>query len=165
MVACKVIDIKGFMAKLLLKEIFDEFLVIEAEISTDIRFSIDGHIQEEFFTIEEREELPKERIALWKRLRPICFELIKGKKTPKNMKIVFRMKQEMVRSLLQETGLPYREEDIEGLYLHIRYEKESLYCITGVSMRIFTMEKGLEHSWDKKVQEFLKTSEIFYEME
>ncbi len=81
------------------------------------------------------------------------------------MKIVFRMKQEMVRSLLQETGLPYREEDIEGLYLHIRYEKESLYCITGVSMRIFTMEKGLEHSWDKKVQEFLKTSEIFYEME
>ena len=149
MVACKVIDIKGFMAKLLLKEIFDEFLVIEAEISTDIRFSIDGHIQEEFFTIEEREELPKERIALWKRLRPICFELIKGKKTPKNMKIVFR----------------YREEDIEGLYLHIRYEKESLYCITGVSMRIFTMEKGLEHSWDKKVQEFLKTSEIFYEME
>ena len=58
MVACKVIDIKGFMAKLLLKEIFDEFLVIEAEISTDIRFSIDGHIQEEFFTIEEREELP-----------------------------------------------------------------------------------------------------------
>ena len=156
MVACKVIDIKGFMAKLLLKEIFDEFLVIEAEISTDIRFSIDGHIQEEF---------PKERIALWKRLRPICFELIKGKKTPKNMKIVFRMKQEMVRSLLQETGLPYREEDIEGLYLHIRYEKESLYCITGVSMRIFTMEKGLEHSWDKKVQEFLKTSEIFYEME
>ncbi len=63
MVACKVIDIKGFMAKLLLKEIFDEFLVIEAEISTDIRFSIDGHIQEEFFTIEEREELPNERIA------------------------------------------------------------------------------------------------------
>lgn len=165
MIACKVIDIKDFMSKLLLKEAFDEFLVTETEISTDIHFSIDGHIQEDFFTAEEREELPEEKIVLWKRLRPICFQLIKGKKTPKNMKIVFGAKQEMIKNLLEENGLNYQERDIEGLYLNIRYEKEALYCITGVSMRLFTMEKDLEHCWDEKVKEFLKKSEIFYETE
>lgn len=72
-------DVKRFMAKLLLHEDFDQYEVQEAEIVTDIVFKIDGHVQKSFYSEEEYEELGCPLLIKWKKLRPICYEIIKGK--------------------------------------------------------------------------------------
>ena len=47
-------------------------------------------------------------------------------------------------------------EDVQGLYLNIRYDGKHLSCITGTSFKTFTLDKSLEHAWDEMVQKFLK---------
>ena len=49
---------------------------------------------------------------------------------------------------------------IQGLYLNIRYEDGALYCITGTSLHLFTMDKTLENEWDKAVAKFMRSHEI-----
>ena len=38
-------------------------------------------------------------------------------------------------------------EDIEGLYLNIRYDGKGLTCITGTSLKLFTLDRTLELAW------------------
>ena len=56
MVALKVEEQKAFTEGLFIGEIFDKFLVREAEIVTWNRFSIDGKIRQGYFSEEELEE-------------------------------------------------------------------------------------------------------------
>lgn len=163
MFSCTMTEIKDFMSKLLLKDTFDRFLLLEATLVTYNTFTIDGHIKEEYFTKEELEEMPGERISAWEALRPVCFQLIKGKKTPCQMKLVFGLPENGINRLLLAGGLPYQRNDIEGLYINIKYDSSRLTLVTGVSMRTFTMDKSLEREWDTQVMEFLKKSEILYE--
>ncbi len=51
-------------------------------------------------------------------------------------------------------------EQIQGLYLNIRYEDGALYCVTGTSLHLFTMDKTLENEWDKAVAKFMRSHEI-----
>lgn len=44
---------------------------------------------------------------------------------------------------------------IQGMYLNIRYEDGALYCITGLSLGFFTLDKTLEDLWDRSAEEFL----------
>ena len=72
-------------------EIFDKFLVREAEIVTWNRFSIDGKIRQGYFSEEELEENRIEEYSSWKSLKPICYSLIRGKRLPESFRIVFLM--------------------------------------------------------------------------
>lgn len=49
MQAFQILDVKGFMGKLLLSSTFDAFLLSEATITTFNVFSIDGHFHPDFF--------------------------------------------------------------------------------------------------------------------
>lgn len=51
-------------------------------------------------------------------------------------------------------------DQIQGLYLNIRYEDGALYCVTGTSLNFFTMDKTLENEWDKSVAKFMRSHEI-----
>ena len=84
MKAYKISDLKNFMNKLLLSEGFDYFLLEEGTIITYNSFQIDGRIQTDFYTKEEQEvsSLCSYDFSLWKEMRPLCFQLIKGKRTP-----------------------------------------------------------------------------------
>ena len=42
------------------------------------------------------------------------------------------------------------------MYLNIRYEDGALYCITGLSLGFFTLDKTLEDLWDRSAEEFLR---------
>ena len=77
-------DIRDFMKKLLLGETFDTFLLSEASLTTFASFHIDGTFHPEFFGSDEAEQLTVENCGypLWKRVRPLFFELTKGKNTP-----------------------------------------------------------------------------------
>lgn len=160
MIALKVEDVKAFTSKLFLKEDFDHFLVKEVNIVTYNSFSIDGHIRPGYYTEEEQKENQMEHFSSWKMLRPVCFSLIKGKKLPGSFHIVLLMSPHDVEKFIISSGSKVDAEQIQGLYLNIRYEDGALYCVTGTSLNFFTLDKTLETEWDRAVTEFMRSHEI-----
>lgn len=165
MVALQIQDIKHFMNKLLLSQTFDNFLLVEGNITTYNTFRIDGRIHQDFFTEEEQEELQllKREFSLWREVKPFCLNLIKGKKTPLGFKFTFQLSKENTARLLASSGITsVLSENISGLLLNIRYDHGSLNVITATNLNLFTLDKTLEHAWDDMVKQFLKQQEISF---
>lgn len=160
MIALRAEDVRTFTSKLFVKEDFDQFLVKEIEIVTFNCFTIDGHIRQGYFGEEELEERKIEEFSSWKMLRPICFALIKGKKLPGSFRIVLQLSPGAVEKFVKNSGLGITESQIQGLYLNIRYEEGVLYCVTGTSLYVFTLDKALETEWDRAVERFMREHDI-----
>ena len=161
MISLHILNVKDFMSQLLLHDTFDRFYLTEASITTFGTFLIDGHLQKGYFSCEELEnEEFCQPYSYWKQMRPFCLELIKGKKTPLNFKIVFQLSSSNTEKLLLQTGVALTPSDVNGLYLNLHYDGRSLHCITGTSLNLFTMDKSLEHAWDEMVRKFFHAKEI-----
>lgn len=78
------------------------------------------------------------------------------------MKIVFQLPKEHVYRLVESLGGKLKIEDVGGLYINIRFEKNELYIITGTAIKTFTLDKTLEQEWDVWVRGFLKRQNISY---
>lgn len=161
MIALALPQVKECMAKLLLSETFDPFYFIEGEIVTFNTFTLDGYLKKDFF---EQEEDPEREYALWKDVREFCFSLIKGKRTPLSFKFVLGLSDSNIEKLLLQQGLDFKPQDVQGLYINLKYDGQKLQCITGTAMNLFTMDKSLEQAWDMMVQKFFTQKEIKYEV-
>ena len=144
------------MNHLLLKDTFDSFLVRDAQINTAAFFQIDGHINQDFFNEDERVHHTEDYI-FWNDVRPIAYEIIKGKKVPTGLKITFAFPKSKYPGLIKEGDLPFDENQISGMYLHIHYDGESVQIITGTSLSLFTMDKSLDSYWDSVLSRFLSS--------
>lgn len=155
-------DIRSFMKKLLIGDTFDTFLLSEASITTFATFHLDGTFHPDFFSTGEAEQITTEQCGytLWKRVRPFFFELNKGKNTPLSFHIVFRLAPHNVSQLIRQSGISLQEEDVDGLFLNIRYDGSSVTCISGTSLRIFSLDKTLERAWDDMLEKFFRQKEI-----
>ncbi len=161
MISLRILDIKGFMAQLLLRDTFDRFYLTEASITTFGMFLIDGRLQKDYYTSEELEnEAYAQPYSYWKQMRPFCLELIKGKKTPLRFKIVFQLSAANTQKLLSQLGASLSPSDINGLFLNLHFENQTLTCVTGTSLKLFTMDKSLEHAWDDMVRKFFRAKKI-----
>ncbi|MCI8516761.1 MAG: hypothetical protein HFG75_07840 [Hungatella sp.] len=160
MIACKIEDIRQFTSQLFVGTLFDSFLVREAQIVTFNTFHIDGRVRKEYYTDQELEERHIGELSAWESVKPVCFGLIKGKKLPGSFRIVFQLGADQTEAFLKQRQLPVRAEQISGLYLNIRYEEGSLYCVTGTSVNFFTMDKSLEQEWDGEVTELFRKNNI-----
>lgn len=147
-------DVKTFMSCILIKDMFDNFLLEDASITTYNTFNIDGHIVKSYFTDEEYENIPQE-LSYWHSMKPICYDLIKGKKTPVKFKFILKADSKLTASLLEENSLSFSLNDIGGLYINIRYENNTLDCISATNLNLFTLDKSLENVWDEYVKKFL----------
>lgn len=158
MIALQIKEIKDFMKKLLMATDFDIFSLVEGSISTYNTFFIDGRVLPEFYSNEEKEENPSlcAEFSSWSKLRPICFELIKGKKTPLAFKFVFHLQSEQASSLF---SLP-ADSNIKAFVLTIKYDGSFLSCTTGASYHTFTLDKSADTLWDKAFTQFLEKKEI-----
>lgn len=162
MIALRIDDIKQVTGKLFLGEMFDRFLVREAAIVTFNTFQIDGHIKQGYYTEHELEENKIEDLSSWAVIKPICFSLIKGKKLPGSFQISLQTGPADTEKFLAHSRLNIHADQINGLYIHIRYEDGLLYCVTGTSVNFFTLDKSLDMEWDEAVKLFLKKQEILY---
>lgn len=155
-------DIRDFMKKLLIQETFDTFLLSEASITTFARFQIDGSFHPEYLHDQETEMAAAEQYGhtLWKRIRPFFFDLTRGKNTPLNFHIVFRLAPHNVQALLAQSGIAARPEDVDGLFLNIHFDGSSLTCTSGTSLRIFSPDRSLEHAWDSMLEKFFHQKQI-----
>ena len=58
-------DIGDFTRKLLIQNVFDQFYVLEGEVSTFAAFSIDGKLNGDYYSSDETELLQDRKWSLW----------------------------------------------------------------------------------------------------
>ena len=165
MIALELTDIKDFMNKLLKAEVFDHFLLQEAVITGAATYTINGQITKGFFDEEEliEQHLEGLRFLPFSMLRKTCFDIIKGKKTPSSFRFVFLLSPENQKKTITSIGSSFKDEDVTGMYINLRYQNQLLSLTTGISYNVFSIDKTLENQWDKMVMKFLSQNEIAYE--
>lgn len=159
MIALEIKGTKSIMNTLLRSEQFDSFLVEEAVITTFNTFHIDGHLVKEFYSREELEEFEDSRkstvFSCWNDIRPVCFQLIKGKKTPVSFKVVLHAAPQLVEKIAANPECGVAASLIRSLVLNIRYDNGRVTCITGSAFTTFVMDKSVEKLWDAYVRGLL----------
>lgn len=153
------------MGALLTGDAFDSFLLVEASIATGCRFLLDGRVVKEFFTDggNADEALPSYEFAEWKTMQKLCFDLIKGKRTPVSFKFVLHLKPKQAAELLKKGDTTVSPLDIKAFVLTIKYENGLLTCISGTSLHTFLPDKTPDILWDSYVSRFLENLQIRYE--
>ena len=162
MIALKLPEIKYFMNQLLCTETFDNFLLQEAVIQKDITFHIDGRLNNGYYNEEELEARSLTGLAFlpFGKVRSHCFDLVKGKRTPSYFKFVFLLSPANLTRTVEQAHTGFTPGDISAMYLNLSFQNRELHLTTGVSYRIFSGDKSLEHEWDRMVRLFLKNHEI-----
>ena len=165
MISFRIKNVKHFMGKFLTSEDFDTFLVEEASISTYNTFLIDGRQNKDFYTSEEWEdkEIRPYDFTEWKKLRPVCYSLIKGRKTPSAFKFVLHLIPDYVSSILKDGGTGITPQQIKAFVLTVRYDENGLTLVTGTSLHTFLLEKSADELWDKAMGRFLEKRKIEYD--
>ncbi|MCR5421863.1 MAG: DUF5721 family protein [Lachnospiraceae bacterium] len=145
--------------------VFNSFLLLEAVIVTGNTYTIDGHINKEFYTEDElsilKDEAQKagrifsDTLVRWENMKSFCFECIKGKKTPLSLKVNLCMPQENINKFLAGIDTTLKSSDIRSLNVNIKYDGSTLTCTTALTLSIFTLDKSVEHSFDEMFSRFL----------
>lgn len=151
MISDEIKNIKEFMSKLLISDCFDNYLVTDITITTFNTFHIDGHIKKDFFSSEEYEEAGSPSLSTWKMLKKYCYDIIKGKKTPLNFKIIFMMPEDIVSQIINQNNLSIAPSNITGLFVNIKYDNGHLTYTTGTSLNILELDKSTEKAFDKHI--------------
>ncbi|WP_310602888.1 DUF5721 family protein [Anaerosporobacter sp.] len=165
MVSLHVVDVKSFMNHLLVHNVFDNFLLSELEITTYNQFKINGKLNADWYDEEEKETLEDTQYSTWSKIKPIAFSLMKGKKVPVVFKIVLILSPANTKKIIEKALPNYDLSQVGTLYLNIRYENGILHLVTGVSMKVFTLDKTVEQEWDSNMKQFLRHFEIVFEEE
>ena len=140
------IDTKKCMSELLLRDTFDTFTFIDGEITTFSKF-----------------QAPEREYGIWSDYRSFCLSIIKGKRTPLNFKFVFAVSAEQTERIISDYSVDFALSNIQGLYLNFYYDGSKLTCTTGTSLKIFTLDKSLEHALDQWAKQFFTDHEINWE--
>ena len=165
MIALQVTSMKHFMNQLLTADAFDDFLLEEAVISTANTFTIDGHMNRDFFSSKDREpvELPYE-FRPWSEIKGLCFDLIKGKHTPLFFRFVLHLMPEKASALLTKAGSDVDPSLVKALVLNIRYDGSKAVLTTGSSYHTFLPSREPDMIWDKALMKNLEERAISYDI-
>ena len=149
--------IKEFTAQLFAGTAFDEYLLSEVLICTAATFTIDGHVNESFVGEDGMKSAPfREGLVSWQKIRPVCYEIIKGRKVPSRFRIVLKYPERMLDQFLSESGLQGMKDQVGGLFININYQNQQLSCTTGTALRTFSLDKSLEGLWDEYAKKLLQ---------
>lgn len=171
MLALEITSMKNFMNQLLAADTFDIFLLEEAVISTANTFTIDGHINPEFFHAEDRENaaVPSDASGRpydfrpWRELKSLCFDLIKGRRTPLFFRFVLHLMPEKAAALLESRGCDVEPSQVKALVLNIRYDGAKAVLTTGTALHSFLLSKEPDAIWDRALCQYLDGKGIGYE--
>ncbi|MBQ7534708.1 MAG: hypothetical protein IJT43_03720 [Stomatobaculum sp.] len=153
-------DLRIFTQALFTRDSFDSFLVLEAEFRTYCLFSVRGNAERGWYTDEELETEQVEDYTSWKKLRPVCFGLIRGKRTPLSFKITFRLPPAEEEKLLLDSSGGTRIEELGGFFLNLKFEDGKLLCVSAASINRFPPDRVLEEAWDRWTERFFREREL-----
>ena len=165
MIALSIIDVKDFMNKLLIGEVFDRFFLVEASVTTFNTFTIDGRLQQDFFDTDTVAMHKSNSIeySLWRDEKPYCFSVIRGRRTPLNFRIVLQLSHKQTQQILNPSFPDGSVPDCR-FCLNLQYRNDSLLCTTGVSYTSFCLDKRPEHLWDEIIRKFLSGQHIAFQV-
>lgn len=149
MLAFTIYDTKIFMALLLKGNTFDAFELRSLDVTTFASFQISGKRNKEFYNLDEQEFF-QTRFCSWKEIRPYAFEVIKGTKLPKSIKIVFSLEENELQKF----------DNASALFLNIQFENNEILCTTGCSQIEFSLDKSLDYNWDQWILSFFQKNNI-----
>lgn len=150
MVSFQVLNIKEFMTFLLKGNIFDDFELRQLTIHTFTQYQITGLLDKEYFTLDEQETMER-KYCIWSEIKPFAFQVVKGKKLPSFIKIIFSLEEKKKKEFFPNAS---------ALFLNITFKNNIILCITGYSSIQFTMEKTEEYNWDNWMIDFFKQQNI-----
>lgn len=152
MEAFEILDVKEFTKNLFMTDLFDKFSVVEAEFLTFVKFDISGKLNKSYFDEEQNRDL-----CYWGEIRHVCFEIIKGKRTPTSFKLVLKFRDEFTKNWIAENMV----KDIDAdMYLNIRYSDKKLNLISSFSPKTFVLRIDNLHTFDMYVKEMFKKLNI-----
>ena len=165
MIALSIIDVKDFMNKFLIGEVFDRFFLVEASVTTFNTFTIDGRLQQDFFDTDTAAMHKSNSIeySLWRDVKPYCFSVIRGRRTPLNFRIVLQLSPKQTQQILNPSFPDGSVPDCK-FCLNLQYRNDSLLCTTGVSYTSFCLDKRPEHLWDEMIRKFLSGQHIAFQV-
>ncbi len=165
MIALQITSMKQFMNQLLTSDVFDIFLLQEATITGAYTHMIDGTQHLEFYGDEDLASIPTgtHPFITWKSVKGQIFDLIKGKHTPLNFKIVLHLMPEHVPSILAKGNTQISAEQIKGLVLTIRFDGGKTLLTTATSFHSFVMDKEPDRLWDESLKTYLSKKDVGFE--
>ncbi len=147
---------KLFMSKLLASESFDMFLMESADLKTGNNYTVDGHINKEFYNATDNEDTPPlYDLVKWGDIRQTIYNLIKGKRTPISFKFILCTTPDEKNSLLENSGNDDLTMMISSFVIVIKFANGSINMTTGTALSGFTMDKSYEKIWDDRVEALL----------
>lgn len=164
MTALQITSMKNFMSRFLISDTFDCFLLEEAVISTVNTFTIDGHINQDFFKGTEMEpDAPAYDFRPWGEIKGLCFDLIKGRRTPLSFRFVLHLMPEKAAALLATENSGADFSQVKALVLTIRYDGSKAVLTTGISSHSFVPSKEPDAIWDSALVKYLSEKDIAFE--
>lgn len=170
MIVIKIIDIKNFMAHLLLQETFDRFLLYEAKAVTSSTMILKGKRRAEWYDSEMWQQMQGEMAdhdsgyMTWGEMRETVFLFIKGKKAPDQMYVDLETSDRQRRQILGEKIFSEGGQ-MPSLRLQIRFQKGELLMVPVVSYPTFTLDNFGENVWEEALQSFLQHYKIAFQKE
>lgn len=155
MIAEEISSLKKFMHALFCSDTFDSFFVHSISITTFATVTYDGRIVRDYYSEDDPEK--DYEYCTYKMLRPFCYQTVKGSKLPVRFKFILALKQSHIRQLLNEIETTITQQDVNGLFINIKYEAGKAYVTTGTSLNIFTMDKSLEQTFDRYISKLVST--------
>lgn len=151
-------DIKSYMNELLSGTKYDSFYLYEARVKTGLDYYINGKYNAEFYEggDPDIEDIPPkdQEYVCWGQVKHTIRELMKGKRLPISFKIILMFNRDNISRLIQMNNLDITASDVSALFYNIYFEAGKLYVTTGCSLKIFTLDKSLEHVWDDTVSKY-----------
>ncbi len=150
-------DQKHFMNQLLKSELFDHFLLAEATIHGAVSYQIDGHVNRDFYDADELAAITADgsEYLPFSYLRPVFFELIRGRHTPLYLKFVFLLSPSNAQKTILSSDTGLGPDDISGIFLNLTFRDGQMILTTGVSYRTFTTDHSFDIAWDTLAARFL----------
>lgn len=145
MLALTIEDTKKFMSSLLIENLFDDYVLVHAQIKTSVTFEIDGRCNRAFFDTEELQAKNCE-FEKWANIKPVVMNMIKGRRLPVRMHIS-----------LKASG-----DDNISYGINILYENASLKLVTNTMSSGFTLNRPDGSEWDRTVCGLLSDNAIPY---
>lgn len=164
MTAFQITSMKHFMNRLLLSDSFNIFLLEEAVIGTANTFTIDGHVNRDFFrTGDDEEPDGLLEFRFWGEMKGLCFDLIKGKRTPLFFRFTLQLAPDKAAALLRSQNCDVDPGQVKALALNIRYDGTKAILTTATAYHTFLPSKEPDIIWDRALAGFLDREGIAYE--
>ncbi len=155
-------DGKAYINSLFTEERFGSFYLHEFRARTALDYYVSGKLNQAYFeqpgeTASEKEEKDPTYI-LWADIREKILSLIRGERLPLTMKLVLMFHRSNIERLCEMNNLPVAPSDVGGLFMNISFEEQRLVVTSGISLKVFTMDKTLERLWDDTIERYYLAS-------